>query len=126
MFRTAQAPRVDRKGFTFLEVLLAVVVLAVGSVSLLQAISMGLFAGAINETELIAVNLAQEKMEWIRNTAYASIVSEARADVSGFSAFKREVIVTTPQANLRQVTVNVYYTIKNSELTKSLTTYVSI
>lgn len=124
--RMAQVRRADSiRGFTLLEVLLAVVILTVGSVLLLQAINTGLFAGMVNETEFVAVSLAQERMEFIRNTAYASIASEASAAVSGFPAFRREVIVTTPQTNLKQITVNVYYTIKSSELTTSLVTYAS-
>ncbi|MFA6320373.1 MAG: prepilin-type N-terminal cleavage/methylation domain-containing protein [Candidatus Omnitrophota bacterium] len=119
---------IEKKGFTLLEVLLAVVFLAAGSIFLLQAIGSGLFAGNINETEIVAINLAQEKMEFVRNTAYASIASEARADVSGFPAYQREVVVTdaTLQHNIKKVVVKVYYTIKNTELNKSLTTYVAI
>jgi prepilin-type N-terminal cleavage/methylation domain-containing protein len=125
MARVRQADSI--RGFTLLEVLLAVVVLTVGSVLLLQAINTGLFAGMVNETEFIAVSLAQEKMEFFRNTAYASIAPEAKTDVSGFPAFQREVVVTdtTSQHNIKKIVVNIYYTIKSSELTTSLTTYVA-
>ena len=51
------------KGFTLLEVLLAVILFTVGFTALLQAMSVGLFAGGENENELVAVNLAQEKIE---------------------------------------------------------------
>ncbi len=125
MYRMAPVLQVDRRAFTLLEVLLAAIVLTVGSVVLLQVISIGLFSGGINETELVALNLAQEKIESIRNTAYANIANEAKAVVSGFPAFQREVVVTTPQADLKQVTVNVYYTIKSAELNVALITYAS-
>ena len=97
----------NKNGFTLLEILLATVLLTGCSVFLLQAVSIGIFGGGINETELIAVNLAQEKVESIRNTAYAGISNEAKAVISGFSAFQREVVVITPQTNLKQVAVNV-------------------
>ena len=57
--------------------------------------------------------------------SYASIANETKAAVSGFPAFQREVVVTTPQANLKQAVVNVYWYSKASELNVSLVTYVS-
>lgn len=113
------------RGFTLLEVLLAAILLTVGSVFLLEAISTGLFSSGINETELVAIILAQEKIESIRNTIYENIVDEAKAVVNGFPAFRREVIVATPQTGLKEVTVNVYYEVKRAELNISLVTYVS-
>ena len=114
-------------GFTLLEMLLATILLTVGSVSLLQAINSGLFAGGINETELVATYLAQEQIESIRNTAYASITQVAKAPVPGFTAFQRQVFVdnNVPVTNMKRVTVSVYYTVKSSELTMSMVTYVS-
>lgn len=114
-------------GFTLLEMLLATILLTVGSVSLLQAINSGLFAGGINETELVATYLAQEQIESIRNTAYASIIPVAKAPVPGFTAFQRQVFVdnNVPVTNMKRVTVSVYYTVKSSELTMSMVTYVS-
>lgn len=113
------------KGFTLLEILLTILLVTGGFIVLLQAASIGLFAGGENQNELIAVNLAQEKMEDIRNTAYANIGNEAKAAVSGFPAFQREVVFTIPQTGLKLVTVNVYWFAKGSELSTSLVTYVS-
>ncbi len=112
-------------GFTLLEVLLAVVVLASGLVFILGALTIALSGGGINEAELIAVNLAQEKIESIRNTAYGSIAEEEKAVVSGFPAFQREVTLITPRDNLKEVTVNVYFMVKSAENKVSLVTYVS-
>jgi prepilin-type N-terminal cleavage/methylation domain-containing protein len=114
-----------RKGFTLLEVLLAVVLLVGGFMALSQAVVTGLFVSGENEQELMASNLAQERMEDIRNTAYASIAAETRAPVAGFTSYEREVTVTTPLANLKQVNVTVYWHSKSDELSFSLVTYVS-
>lgn len=113
------------KGFTLLEVLLAVLLFVSAFTVLAQAISAGLSSGGDNENSLIAANLAAEKMEILKNTAYASVANEARGAVSSFSAFERQVAVTTPLANLKQVTVTVYWTHKASEISYSLVTYVS-
>lgn len=115
----------SRKGFTLLEVLLAVVLMAGGFIALSQAVVTGLFVSGGSEQELVAANLAQERMEDIRNTAYASVTNEARAPVAGFTTYEREVVVTTPLASMKQVNVTVYWQSKSEELSFSLVTYVS-
>lgn len=112
-------------GFTLLEVLLALLLITVGTLALAQAFSLGLFSSAENESLLVSSQLAQEKMEEIRNKTYSGISNESRAAVSGFSGYEREVVVTTPVTNLKQVNVNVYWFNKASELSTSLVTYAS-
>ena len=100
--------------------------MVLGFVFLLRILSLGLFGGTENEPRLVAINLAQEKMEEIRNKTYSSIANESKATLSTpFSSFQREVVVTTPQASLKQVSVNVYWFIKSDELNVGLVTYVS-
>ena len=113
------------KGFTLLEVLLAVLLVTIGFVTLSGAFSTGLFASGNNESLLLATHLAEEKIEEIRNHSHAGIANEARGAVSGFSAFDREVVVSTPITNLKQVSVNVYWKNKDDELSTSLVSYVS-
>jgi len=96
-----------------------------GFLSLSWALSVGLFAGGDNENTLTAINLAQEKMEDIRNKSYASLVNEAKAAVSGFSSFQRETAVSVLQSGLKQVNVNVYWYVKSAEAGVGLVSYVS-
>lgn len=111
------------KGFTLLEVLLAVILFAASFTVLAGAVSTGLSAGGDNESSLIAANLAAEKMELLKRTSYASIANEAKTVVSGFTPFSREVVVTTPVTDLKQATVTVYWYDKAAELSYSLVTY---
>lgn len=113
------------KGFTLFEVLLTMFLLTFGFLALSEAMSVGLFAGGDHESHLVANNLAVEKMEELKNKTYANVASEAKAAVSGFTPFQREVAVTVPQANLKQATVTVYWYNKSDELSTSLVTYVS-
>ena len=113
------------KGFTLLEVLLTLLLVVSGFTALSYAISTGLFVSGASETSLIATELAHEKMEQIQNTSYGSIANESRTAVSGFPSFEREVTVSTPLANLKQVTVNVYWFNKDDELKVDLVTYVA-
>ncbi|GEM_PF-650252 len=112
-------------GFALLELLLTILLLTSGLAAMFEAMSLGLFAASDNENSLVALNLAEEKMEEIKNTSYASIADQAKAAVSGFSVFQREVVVTIPQSNLKQVTVTVYWNTQANELNVALVTYVS-
>ena len=115
----------NRRAFTLFELILTIILIAWAFALLLQATGMGLFSAGTEEGDLIAVNLAQEKMEELRNKGYANIADEAKAAVSGFPIFQREVAVTTPQSDLKEVSVNVYWFVKSDEIKTSLVTYVS-
>ena len=117
--------RYNTGGFTLLEVLLSILLLGAGFAILLQIISTGLFAGSQNEDEIVATYLAQEKIEELRNTDFSAIASEAKVAVSGFPAFSRQVAVATPQTDLDQLTVTVYWYAGNTETSISTVTYVS-
>lgn len=112
-------------GFTLLELMLAIVLMVSGFLSLSWALSAGLFAGGDNENTLTAINLAQEKMEDIRNKSYTAVLNEAKAAVSGFSSFQRETTVSAIQSGLKQVNVNVYWYVKSAETSVGLVSYVS-
>ncbi len=121
-------------GVTLIELLIVVVLFSAGTIALLQIFSSVIYSGSENQNTLIATGLTQEKMESIRNTAYASIAPEARAAVAGYTFFEREVLVgnNTPAANMKQVTINVYWTERPHDVTPgsgdvkiSLVTYVS-
>lgn len=115
----------NRNGFTLFEVLLALLLVTLAFLALSGAFSMALSSSGDSESLSISTYLAQEKLEEIRNKSYASISNETKATVPGFSAFQREVVVTTPITNLKQVAVNVYWFHKSNELSTSLVTYAS-
>ncbi len=123
-----------RRGFTLIELLIVIVLFSAGAVTLLQIFSTTIYGGSENQNTLIATALAQEKMESIRNTAYVDVVDVSRADVPNYTFFEREVAVddNTPVTNMKQVTVNVYWTERPHDVTPgagdvkiSLVTYVS-
>ena len=114
-----------KNGFTFLEVLLTIVLFSAGVVALIQVFGMGMVAAEDTQHTLVAANLAREKLEEIKNKAYADISGEAKAQLSSFSFFQRELIVSTPQAGLKLITVNVSWTVRDQEQIVSLITYVS-
>lgn len=106
--------------------MLAIVLFAVGTVAcmdLLHRAHLGINDG---ENVLLATQLAQWRLEELRNNTYASLANEAKASIAspaGFSRFSRQVTVTTPYANLKQVVVTVYWNAPGGETNVSLQTY---
>ena len=110
-----------------MEVMAAILLLVGGIAAATFMMGRSMFATADAETVEQAIALAQEKMESIRGTAFASIGNEAKAAVSGWSGFSRDVVVTQPagtNSNFKQAVVTVYWTPGDTELSTSLTSYV--
>lgn len=106
--------------------MLALVLLAVGTVSAAELFQRAQMGSVDGEHTLIATRLAQRRLEELRNLAYANLASEVKATIttpSGFSRFSREVVVTTPQPNLKQVVVRVLWSGTGGETHVALQTY---
>ena len=116
--------RRNQAGFTILEVLVASLLVGISMFAIVEAFNRGVFGVGEVEDYSLALSLSQEKMEAIQDTAYTSVTNEAKADVSGFTGFQREVIMTNPATDLKLVVVKTYYQVPNGENNVSLTTYV--
>lgn len=57
----------NKKGFTIVEVLIAIFVITVGITSSLSLINFSISSAAVGKSQIIAASLAQEGMEIIRN-----------------------------------------------------------
>lgn len=113
-------------GFTLLEILLTLIVFTVGVMAVLGLFSTALATSVDAENTVIAVNLSQRRLEEIKNLDFdTGIVNEAKASVSGFAGFQREVSVATAQTDLKQVTVTTCWTFKANEVSVPLVTYIS-
>ncbi len=113
------------KGFTLLEIIISLAVLVVGVISLVTMFGSGLNIAGVSEQSSTAIFLAQERMEQLRNETYANIINEARSAL-GFASFDREVVVMYPQSpdtDIKQVTVNVYWPVKSGEGKIELVSY---
>ncbi|MBI3011059.1 MAG: prepilin-type N-terminal cleavage/methylation domain-containing protein [Candidatus Omnitrophica bacterium] len=114
--------------FTLMEMMLALVLFAVGTLAVMSLIQRAHAGMADGENVLIATHLAQRRLAELRNTAYGSLVSESKASVtspSGFTRFSRAVTVTEPLSNLKQIVVTVYWNTQGGEASTPLQTHVS-
>ncbi len=121
---------IKKSGFTLLEILIALIIFTLGIVVVAGLFSTGLINSLDTENTTIAMNLAQRRMEEIRNLGFANIADEAKADVTGFAGFQREVEVDDPPGDpttddLKEITVTVYWIYKGEEVDVSLATYIS-
>lgn len=116
------------RGFTLLEVMLALVLLVGGISAATYLFSRGMYAATDSESITQAAALAQERLEQLRGAVFGSISSEAKAAVAGWSGFSREVAVSQPagtNGDFKQVVVTVYWDSNEGELSTALTTYVA-
>ena len=114
-----------QKGFTLIEILISMLLFTGGVVLTLTLFASALVSSVDAENTTIAMNLAQRKMEEIRNLSFLGIVNEAKAAVAGFTGFQREVVVTTPETDLKEITVKTYWTYKGGEIEVPLVTYIA-
>jgi len=117
-----------KQGFTLIEVLIAIILIVSGLVVLMQVMSVAIFADSTLEYRLTALNLANEKLEELKDGGYShanldpasSLFTEA--SISGFDFVdQRQWTVDYVDANLdssvsdtglKDVTVEVQWTQK--------------
>ena len=118
------------RGFTLLEILIALILLMMGVLSTVYLVSQGIAVTNDTESTEQALALAQQRMEALRSGAFAAIVNEPRAAVAGWVNFDRQVIVTQPAGTgvsnqIRQVAVTVFWPTTGGEQNLSITTYIT-
>ena len=100
--------RLKRHGFTLIEMMLALTLFAVGTLGVMSVMNEAQRGAADGETSLVGLQLAQKRLGELANVSYASLADESKAQLSGsYSKFCREVAVTTPYTNLKQIVVTV-------------------
>ncbi|MBU4511462.1 prepilin-type N-terminal cleavage/methylation domain-containing protein [bacterium] len=107
--------KLSRKGFTLIELMVAVAILAVAVLGIFHAYSVGFMGIADARDRTVATNYVREAMEDIKNMDFDKIVIQERSDIyidGTKTKFEREVIVQ-PSTNLKKVTANIYWKDRN-------------
>lgn len=117
----------SKNGLTLIELIVALTLFSVGMTAIIYMLNTAMFADSDMEQSLIAMNLANERMEEIRNTAFASISSGTETGSSiGFSQFDNRVTtVTNTASDLKNVLVEVQWTQKGGQQSVGAQTYIA-
>ena len=114
-----------KHGFTLIELLITIVLAVGGLMVLVQMMSIAMFADSNLEYSMIALNLATEKLEELKNSSYDSVTESTESSISGFD-FVDDRIVTINGANdLKDVQIKVRWTQKGNQQSIQLRTYIA-
>ena len=84
------------KGFTLVEVMIAIVILTIGLLALASVTVMVIKGNSLNKMMTTATTLANQQLETLKNTSYNSVASSSEwSTVTGFSGYERRWQVTT-------------------------------
>jgi len=115
------------KGFTLIELLIAIVLIVVGLVTLMGIMSVGMCADAALEYRLTALNLANEKIEELKDTAFGSISDgNEPGSAIGFDWVDQRIVdVNEVKTGLKDVQVEVRWTQKGGQQSIKVRTYIA-
>ena len=117
------------KGFTLIELLIAIILIVVGLATLMGTMSVGMYADANLEFRLTALNLANEKMEELKDTAFGSISAGTETGSAiGFDWIDQRIVsVDEPYGPnlLKDVTVTVQWTQKGNTQSVVVETFIA-
>ena len=112
-----------RTGFTILEMLISIVLLVVGTVATLNMFGIGMTADADIENSTIALGLAREEMEAVKDAGSWNAIdsfASPRTNMGGiYQSFDKEVIVS---GDPKMVQVVIYWNARGGDRTVELAT----
>ena len=109
------------KGFTLLEVLMAVLIFALSVTSAITSFNAGLLASTDKENVKLALNIAETKLEEAQSTGYGSLADSGPIPDPDFPGFKVTTTVSEKQANLKRVDVKVAWSVQGGQTDITLT-----
>jgi type IV pilus assembly protein PilV len=115
-------------GFSLIELMITLVILSIGLVALAGLQVSAIKGNAFSKRMTAAVSIANQKLEQIKDTAYANILSESSTQITQSNmSFTRQVTVTnnSPLANTKTVNVTVTWSDGSNSHSVPITTIIS-
>jgi len=103
--------KLSHKGFSLIELMVAIAILAMAIFGIFHAYSVGFMGMADARDRTVATNYAREAMEDVKNMDFDQILIQSRNYING-TKYEREVIVQE-STNLKKVTTKVYWKDRN-------------
>lgn len=98
----------SRSGFALMEVMVAVVLLALAVTMMMPVIPLGLERLRDMRMRETAVWLAEQEIEQIRQVVFSSIASSAKQNTT-ISPLQKSVAVVDRSSTLKEITVKIYW-----------------
>jgi len=119
-----------KKGFTLIELLIAIILTVSGLMALMHMLSIAIFADSNLEYSLTSLNLANEKLEELKDYDYndpnLDPGTHTESSIPGFSwVDDRIVTVSEVDTDLKDVQVEVRWTQKGSTQSVAVETYIA-
>ena len=113
---------IGKRGFTLLEVMITLTLFTLAVIAILNAINTGLFGSGDVENIRAALNVAQARMEQIRNTPLASVVNSGPTADTNFPNLSVSVTGIVSGADPKQVNVTVTWHVRGDPVSMTVTT----
>jgi type IV pilus assembly protein PilV len=122
-------PLIPADGFTLIEVMIALVIMSIGLTALAAVQISAIRGNDFSKRMTTAISIAEAKMEQIKSSSYANIISESSIQITQSSMnFTRQVTVTNniaPLTNTKMVNVTVSWSEGSKSHSVPITTIVS-
>ena len=115
---------IPKRGFSLLEFMIAMIIFTAGLIAVVQAFNAGFLSSEDASNVDLALNIAQAKMEQIKNSSFSSIADSGPAADANFSNFNLTVNAAEGQNPMR-VDVTVNWNVKGGQANVALTSMVT-
>ena len=107
MTRMVRHRPISSRGFTLVEVLVAILILSIGLLAMVGMIGVAIQASAFSSKMSLATRSAQEKLEEIKSTPYANVTAGSEAEDADGLTRSWTVADDTPIVNTKTIQATV-------------------